>query len=135
MKYLIAAVFSLFSFYAGAQNKASFNPKTTTLHQTIKGRWQAEDDKSLVIVFNDDGYTELYGKDTTENLKYTFSSSCKLSDPVKPTFYTLEKNKALNLLLFQKRKVRRCYELLNITKNTLSWMDNANGKIFVFRRM
>lgn len=136
MKRLLSVVFcSLLVFYVDAQSKTSSNPKTATLFQILKGRWQAEGDKSVVLIFDGKVYTELYGKDTTDNMEYIFSSSCRLLNQVKDTCDLLDKNKPLNILLHRGGEVQSCYELLALTKKTLSWMYTANGKTFVFRRM
>lgn len=137
MKQVIIIIFSfLLVFYVGAQSKTSSpTQKSSSLCQSLKGRWQAEDDKDVVLVFNGKKYIELYDKDTTDNLEYTLSYSCKLQDRIKTNVYKLDKSKPLYVLLYKDGEVQQCNELLSLSGKTLSWMNNANGKIFIFKRI
>lgn len=135
MKYKLFLIFFIFlSFYASAQQKP-VNSKTPSLCEMIRGRWHAEDDKSVILMFGGTKYIELYDKDTTDNLQYVLSYDCKLQNKVRAKVYKLSKSKPLYLLLYKDGNIEQCNELLNLNNNTLSWINSTNGKIFIYKRI
>lgn len=123
----------LSTFVATAQNTTATKSKANpSLCQLLKGQWQAEDDANVVLDFKSGTYTEMYGKDVTDKSSYMLSYSCKLKDSIRVNVYSL--NKKVYLLLYKNNEVQQCNELLNLTNNILSWMNNDNGKIFVYKR-
>lgn len=134
MKYkLFMIVFIFLGFNVSAQQKP-VNSKARSLCKMIKGRWHAEDDKSVLLIFSASKYIELYGKDTTDNLQYLFSYDCKLQNRVRTKVYKLNKSKPVYLLLYKDGNIEQCNELLNLDNNTLSWMNSKNGKISIYKR-
>lgn len=100
-------------------------------NQLLIGRWYSESDKEYMLVFEKGEYIELYGKDTTDNMYYSLSSSCSLKD----TSSKVTMQKAFLLFYSNDNVVQQCIEILNLKDNVLSWMNNTNGKIFVFRKI
>ncbi|MEJ0105440.1 MAG: hypothetical protein WDO19_24040 [Bacteroidota bacterium] len=94
------------------------------------GKWRSEDDAKYLLVFGKRKYTELYGKDTTDNMYYRLSSSCDLKD----SSSEINLQKAY-LLFYLNDSVQQCNEILNLANDALSWMNNTNGKIFVFKKI
>jgi hypothetical protein len=97
----------------------------------LLGKWRSKDDSEVILMFGKDKYVELYNKDTTDNLNYKLSSSCVLKD----SSSQLNLKNAYLLFYLNDGTVNQCDEVLNLTSNILSWMNNENGKIFVFKKI
>lgn len=114
------------------QVKNTSNQKQESLvsSKLLVGKWRSEDDAKYMLVFKKEKYIELYDKDTTGNMYYKLSSSCNLKD----SSSKIDLQKAF-LLFYSNNSVQQCHEILNLTSDVLSWMNNKNGKIFVFRKV
>ena len=103
------------------------------LLQSLKGQWQSEDDKNVILDFKKKYYIEMYNKDKTDSSNYVLSYSCVLKDSIRTNIYNLDKN--IYLLFYKENKVEQCNELMNISNNILSWMNSNNGKMLIYKRM
>jgi hypothetical protein len=114
------------------QVKKTSNQKQGNLikSELLVGKWRSEDDAKYMLVFEKGKYSELYDKDTTDNMYYKLSGSCNLKD----SSSKIDLQKAF-LLFYSNDSVQQCNEILNLTSDVLSWMNNKNGKIFVFRKV
>jgi hypothetical protein len=136
MKYKLIIIIFLFSSLSviAQQKRISVGKKAKTLYDIIKGRWYAEDDKNVTLIFCGSKYIELYNKDTTDNLQYVLSYGCTLQNRIKTKTYNLIKGTMVYVVLYKDGKIEQCNELLTIDKSTISWMNSSNGKIFVYKR-
>src|SRR6476646_2352239 len=94
------------------------------------GKWRSANDSQFIITFEKGKYIELYGKDTTDNMHYKLSASCNLYE--NSTKITL--HNAFLLFYSNNDSLRQCNEILNFNGRILSWINNSNGKIFVFEK-
>lgn len=130
----IAIVFILlFSVTSCGQVKNTFSHKQTELidNKTISGKWRSESDSKYTLIFKKEKYIELYSEDTTDNMYYKLSGSCNLKD----SSSKVNLQKAFLLFYFNNGSVQQCNEILSLKSDVLSWMNNTNGKIFVFRKV
>lgn len=130
---LLIVVLTSFIVTSAQTKKFVKDEKSLPLSQLLKGQWYAEDDKNVVLNFKCKKYIEKYGPDTTGNSNYTLSYSCNLGDSVRSNLYKL--NKDIYILFYESSEVIQCNELLNLTKDILSWRVNATGKIFVYKKV
>lgn len=129
--HLILTFAILISITSCGQIKNTSSQKEGLLKSSLLiGKWRSEDDAKYLLVFGKRKYTELYGKDTTDNMYYRLSSSCDLKD----SSSEINLQKAY-LLFYLNDSVQQCNEILNLANDALSWMNNTNGKIFVFKKI
>ena len=133
LRIVLLVMLSTTFIMATAQTKKVAKDKKSSLCQLLKGQWQTEDDANVILNFKGKRYIELYGKDTTDNSNYALSYSCELKDSIRKNIYSLDKK--VYVLFYKGNKVEQCNELLNLTNSILSWMNNDNGKIFVYKRV
>jgi hypothetical protein len=112
-------------------NTASKKQVDSISNKLLIGKWHSEGDDKYMLVFQKKRVIELYAKDTTDNLYYKLSGSCKLKD----SSAKMNLQKAYLLFYSKEDSVRDCNEVLNLRSNVLSWMNNANGRISVFKKM
>ena len=122
----------LFGITSCGQVKNTSGQKQAVLidRKQLIGRWYSESDTQYMLVFKKEKYIELYGKDTTDKMNYKLSSSCNLKD----NSPKINLQKAYVLFYSNDETVHQCNEILNFKSDILSWLDNTNGKIFVFKK-
>jgi hypothetical protein len=121
-----------FSATLNAQNKESARQKKNNYisNRQLIGKWQSEADSNYILLFGKQKFVELYGKDTTGRMYYKLSITCFLKD----SLIKLDLRKAYLLFYSKDNSVNQCNDILNLNSYILSWIDNSNGKISVFRK-
>ncbi len=128
---IVSILLLLFSISSCGQVKIASSQKQEVLDgKLLIGKWYSESDAEYVLVFEKKKYIELYGKDTTENMNYKVSTSCNLKD----SSSIINLQKAYLLFYSNDSTVQQCNEIINLQSDILSWMNNTNGKIVVFRK-
>lgn len=94
------------------------------------GEWYSENDSAYKLHFDNERCVELYGNDTTGKMSYKLLNSCILSDSLSK----VELKKAYLFFFSRDNDFKQCNEILNLKRDVLSWMNNSNGRIFVFRK-
>jgi hypothetical protein len=99
-------------------------------NQLLIGKWRSEADSNYILLFGKQKFIEFYGKDTTDKMYYKLSVTCFLKD----SLTKLDLRKAYLLFYSKDNSVNQCNEIINLNSYILSWLDDSNGKISVFRK-
>jgi hypothetical protein len=127
--FVLAILISITS-YGQVKNTSTTDPIHLIDNKLLIGEWHSESDVQYILVFEKEKFIELYGKDTTDNMYYKLSSTCNLQSSTSK----IKLEKAYLLFYSNNGSVKQCNEILNLKGGTLSWMNNTNGKIFVFKK-
>jgi len=119
------------STWGQAKNTSGQKQVILINNKLLIGKWRSEIDAKYMLVFQKNRFIELYAKDTTDNLYYKLSSSCKLKD----SSAKINLQNAYLVFYSNDGSVHACNEILNLTSMVLSWMNSANGKIFVYKKI
>ena len=130
---ILVILFTLFfTATLNAQNKESAIKKQNNYisNQMLLGKWRSEADSNYILLFGKQKFIKLYGKDTSDRMFYKLSVTCFL----KNSLTKLDLRNAYLLFYSKDNSVNQCNEILNLNSYILSWLDNSNGKISVFRK-
>lgn len=129
---MIAIALGLYGF-GHSTNITSVNHKRAVVieEKMLWGRWRSNVDKKAVLVFKPYICIDYYGRRIIDTLRYRLGKSCNISDASK-------KVSLFNAYLIyynDDSKFKECNEILNLDKTTLSYRNDASGKIHEFSRI
>jgi hypothetical protein len=122
----------LISFSAKSQVKDSVVAKESYFinEAYLFGKWQSEDDSKWLLVFNKQKLVEMYDNEALDTMFYKLSTSCDLKD----SSSSVSLLQAFLLFGYDNDPVTKCYQILNLSDNTLSCMNNKTGEFFIFKK-
>jgi hypothetical protein len=125
-------VFALTFLACSLSNKRKSSLESVSESQ-LSGKWQAEDDVKLSLLFLDSSAIEVYDNDTTDIYSYKLSDTCSIHKK-HTTDFPNNRNSNVFILFLKKSEIEKCTEILSLNQKILTLMHTETGRIFVYKR-